>query len=401
MDPFHTGDEFESTRNINLALGRSHIASVAEESRAMVWPYNLSYSETGTAKPNVGKMAFSLFVNSRDRGVGVVTNQLTELFKARGVSPDGPFVDDEDYGESPVTYRTRDPKGGWLCVERLKDDPLSGPVIRVVGAGEDALAAARVAAGRCTSSCLLEHQECSGTRALPQVGGIDGLAVTWVMGAEAPGYVPGEPEPGRQGLFGVSVLFEMSLPAAAEADKEFLKEGVSPNVVGRGLVSFIDGSWSPAVGPTIEKLSIRKDYRGRGLIMNLYREMERWVLDHWTLDALDGKLHFKATQLTGSVIDETPTGNPISDTTLLYKMCGWAANTGSCGGIAGLLSSGRPSDEEATVGTGQGRRSVRPASSAAAALRASTANPLNAGRTSTRDAVGASKSDTVDANASA
>lgn len=84
------------------------------------------------------------------------------------------------------------------------------------------------------------------------------------------------------------------------------RHGVWDNVVARCVLGYRDASAWPSVGPTVQSIAVRRDYQGRGLVLDLFNEVERWFAECWSLNTVYWKRILKATQLKDCVVDRIP-----------------------------------------------------------------------------------------------
>lgn len=122
--------------------------------------------------------------------------------------------------------------------------------------------------------------------------------------------------------------------------------------VARCHVSYRDGSLDPSIGPTVERLAVHQDFRGRGLLPLFFY----WILDSlrisWSLECLNtevppGRVMIKVSQLTNAVVDTKEDGELITDKEFFYRYAGFGVRLLQ-GGPAGACKGGnRPKDEEA------------------------------------------------------
>jgi hypothetical protein len=123
-------------------------------------------------------------------------------------------------------------------------------------------------------------------------------------------------------------------------------------VVARCLLSYRDGSNDPSMGPTIEMMAVRQDFRGRGLLPLLWFWVRTFIEDNFTLECLNnaaplGHVMIKATQLTNAQV-EIKDGKSITDKTFFYNHAGFSVRK-QLGMMATMMGSRRPIDEEAVL----------------------------------------------------
>jgi hypothetical protein len=122
--------------------------------------------------------------------------------------------------------------------------------------------------------------------------------------------------------------------------------------VARCHVSYRDGSSDPSIGPTIERLAVHQDFRGRGLLPLFFY----WILDSlrisWSLECLNtevppGRVMIKVSQLTNAVVDTKEDGELITDKEFFYRYAGFGVRLLQDGAASARKGGNRPKDEEA------------------------------------------------------
>ncbi|CAJ1957252.1 unnamed protein product [Cylindrotheca closterium] len=116
-----------------------------------------------------------------------------------------------------------------------------------------------------------------------------------------------------------------------------LKQGISTKfdlcicdiVVARCLLAYKDMSKDPSIGPTIEMISVHKEYRGRKFLEELWFWVKRFVKDNFTLESLNNdasarSIQIKATRLTNTEIELDEAGSTVTDKRFFYEWAGFS-----------------------------------------------------------------------------
>lgn len=109
---------------------------------------------------------------------------------------------------------------------------------------------------------------------------------------------------------------------------------IDRDVVARCVVGYKDGSLWPCVGPTISSIAVRRDYQGCALIQDLFNSVERWFVENWWLNTLNGNRMLKGTKLADLIVDrvggEDDAGADrefvLTDKVFFYDVMGFVAN---------------------------------------------------------------------------
>jgi hypothetical protein len=136
--------------------------------------------------------------------------------------------------------------------------------------------------------------------------------------------------------------------------------------VARCHMSYKDASYEPSVGPTIELMEARRDYRGRSLVPLLWYFVRYFVEENFTIECIRSEVPaqhvmIKATKLANTIIDTKPVeaatshGNiadaelePLTDKTFFYEYTGFSIRL-QRGEKAASMDALYPADEEAVL----------------------------------------------------
>lgn len=143
---------------------------------------------------------------------------------------------------------------------------------------------------------------------------------------------------------GLSTRFELILNNSENCQGEV--------VVARCHLSYRDGSCDQSMGPTIEMMAVRQDFRGRGLLPVLWFWVRAFIEDNFTIECLNNAaplshIMIKATQLTNMEV-EVKDGKSITDKAFYYDHAGFSVGK-QLGIMAAMMGSRRPIDEEAVL----------------------------------------------------
>jgi hypothetical protein len=117
-------------------------------------------------------------------------------------------------------------------------------------------------------------------------------------------------------------------------------------------LSYRDGSWDASMGPTIEMMTVRQDFRGQDLLPLLWFWVRTFIQDNFPIECLNkeapvGHVMIKATQLTNTEI-EIRDGKSMTDKDFFYNHAGFSVRK-ELGVMFSMMASRRPLDEEAVL----------------------------------------------------
>lgn len=228
------------------------------------------------------------------------------------------------------------------------------------------------------TACYLSHNESVRTVA-SGASGIKHLRVRCVTGEgpdDAPDSWTDSDDVWTPSKLEMGTLFELIDPAATayqppegstSEENQMKRPSVAENVVARALIGYGDGVLGSqenleglqdnnCTGPTVEYMTVRRDYYGRFLAPILFDQIEKWFVETWTLDAIDecGEKAriLKATQLRNTVVDQQPErssgedGRLVTDKMFLFKQNGFDVNVPNGGQLAVLAEDPEDSEDE-------------------------------------------------------
>jgi len=104
---------------------------------------------------------------------------------------------------------------------------------------------------------------------------------------------------------------------------------IREKVAARCLLGYKDNSKDPSIGPTIEMIAVHKNYRGRGLLEELWFWVKRFIEDNMPLESLNKEasarcIQIKATKLTNTEIELDETGSTVTDKLFFYEWAGFS-----------------------------------------------------------------------------
>lgn len=108
-----------------------------------------------------------------------------------------------------------------------------------------------------------------------------------------------------------------------------MKSNIQDAVAARCLLAYKDMSKDPSIGPTIEMIAVHKEYRGRGLLEELWFWVKRFIEDNIALESLNieaspRSIQIKATKLTNTEIEQDETGLIVTDKNFFYEWAGFS-----------------------------------------------------------------------------